>query len=57
MKWRRMRCMVHAARVRERRDACRVLLGKSEGKRPLGRLRLRWEGSSKTHHYSADTNE
>ena len=27
----------------ERRDVYMVLVGKPEGKRPLGRLRLRWE--------------
>jgi hypothetical protein len=27
----------------ERRDACRVLVGKPEGKRPFGRPRHRWE--------------
>jgi len=27
----------------ERRGVHRVLMGKPEGKRPLGRLRLRWE--------------
>jgi hypothetical protein len=27
--------------------ACRILLGKSEGKRPLGRLRHRWVDSIK----------
>jgi hypothetical protein len=27
----------------ERRGVYRVLVGKSEGKRPLGRPRLRWE--------------
>jgi hypothetical protein len=27
----------------ERRGVCRVLLGKPEGKRQLGRPRLRWE--------------
>jgi hypothetical protein len=26
----------------ERRNACRILIGKPEGKRPLGRLRRRW---------------
>jgi hypothetical protein len=25
------------------RTACRILVGKPEGKRPLGRLRQRWE--------------
>jgi len=31
------------ARVGEGRGVYRVLVGKPEGKRPLGRLRLRWE--------------
>ena len=30
-----------------RRVACRVLVGKHEGKRPLGRPRLRWEDNIK----------
>jgi len=29
----------------ERRGVYRVLVGKSEGKRPLGRHRSRWEGN------------
>ena len=32
----------------ERRGGYRVLVGKSEGKRPLGRSRRRWEGNIKT---------
>jgi len=32
----------------ERRGICRVLVGKPEGKRPLGRSRLRWEDNIKT---------
>ena len=32
----------------ERRGANRVLVGKPEGKRPLGRPRRRWEDSIKT---------
>jgi hypothetical protein len=28
--------------MREKRKACRLLVGKPEGKRPLGRPRLRW---------------
>jgi hypothetical protein len=28
-------------------DACRVLVGKLERRRPLGRPRLRWEGNIK----------
>jgi hypothetical protein len=31
--------------MREKKDAYGVLVGKSEGKRPLGRLRHRWEDS------------
>jgi len=31
----------------ERRVVYRVLVGKSEGKRPLGRHRSRWEGNIK----------
>jgi hypothetical protein len=33
----------HVARIGEKRNAYRILVGKSEGKRPLGRLRRRWE--------------
>jgi hypothetical protein len=32
---------------RERRGVYRVLVGKPEGKRPLGRLRRRWENNIK----------
>jgi len=35
------------ARMEERRGVYRVLVGKSEGKRPLGRHRRRWEDSIK----------
>jgi hypothetical protein len=31
------------ARMGEDRKVCRVLVGKPEGKRPLGRQRRRWE--------------
>jgi hypothetical protein len=31
----------------ERRGVYRDLVGKPEGKRPLGRLRRRWEGNTK----------
>jgi hypothetical protein len=33
---RRMRWAGHAARIRARRNAYRILVGKPEGKRPLG---------------------
>jgi hypothetical protein len=36
-----------AARAGERRVAFKVLMGKSEGKRPLGRRRRRWEDNIK----------
>jgi len=37
----------HVARMGERRGVYRVLVGKSEGKRPLGRRRRRWEDNIK----------
>jgi hypothetical protein len=42
IKSRRMRSTGHVARMGEKRTACRLLVGKSEGKRPLGRPRHRW---------------
>ena len=36
------------ARMGERRGVYRVLVGKPEGKRPLGRPRRRWEHNVKT---------
>jgi hypothetical protein len=35
-------CSTHE-RERERRNPYKILVGKSEGKRPLGRPRRRWE--------------
>jgi hypothetical protein len=32
----------HVARIGEKRNAYRILVGKSEGKKPLGRPRRRW---------------
>jgi hypothetical protein len=43
IKSRRMRWAGHAARVGEERKVYKVLVGKSEGKRPLGRPRRRCE--------------
>jgi len=40
---RRMRWAQHVARMGERTGADRILVGKPEGKRPLGRPRRRWE--------------
>jgi hypothetical protein len=42
IKSRRMRWAGHVARMGERRNAYRLLLGKPEGKRPLGRPRHMW---------------
>jgi hypothetical protein len=39
VKSRRMRWAGHVARMGEKRNACRILVGKPEGKRPLGRPR------------------
>jgi len=39
---RRMRWAGHVARMGEERGVYRVLVGKTEGRRPLGRPRLRW---------------
>ena len=44
---RRMRWVGHVARMEERRGVCGVLVGKPDGKRPLGRPRLRWEDNIK----------
>jgi hypothetical protein len=42
MKSRRMRWAGHVARMGENRNAYKLLVGKPEGKRPLGRPRRRW---------------
>jgi hypothetical protein len=33
--------------MQDRRGACTVLVGRPNGKRPLGRTRLRWENNIK----------
>ena len=38
----KMRWAGHVARMGEERGAYRLLVGKPDGKRPLGRPRLRW---------------
>jgi len=43
IKSRRMRWAGHVARMGEGRGVYRVLVGKPEGRRPLGRPRRRWE--------------
>ena len=47
IKSRNVRWAGHVARVGKRRDVYRVLVGKPEGKRPLGRSRRRWEDNIK----------
>ena len=47
IKSRRMRWEGHLGHVGDRRGVYRVLLGKPEGKRPLGRPRRRWEDNIK----------
>jgi hypothetical protein len=42
IKSRRMRWAGHVARIGEKRNAYRILVGKPEGKRPLGRPRSGW---------------
>jgi hypothetical protein len=42
IKLRRMRWAGHVARMGEKRNMCRLLIGKPEEKRPLGRPRRRW---------------
>ncbi|KAJ4430978.1 hypothetical protein ANN_19571 [Periplaneta americana] len=47
IKSRRLRWVGHVARMGESRNAYRVLVGRPEGKRPLGRPRRRWEDNIK----------
>ena len=47
IKLRRIRWMGHVVRMGERKGIYRVLVGKPEGKRPLGRCRHRWEDNIK----------
>ena len=47
IKSRRMRWAGHAARMEEGRGVHKVLVGKPEGRRPLGRPRRRWEDNVK----------
>jgi hypothetical protein len=42
IKSKRMRRAGHAARIRKKKNTCRMLVGKPEGMRPLGRPRHRW---------------
>jgi hypothetical protein len=50
IKSRIMRWAGHVARMEERRGVYRVLVGKPEGKRPLGRPRCKWEDIIKIYY-------
>jgi hypothetical protein len=43
IKSRRMRWTWHVARMGEMKNACKILIGKPERKRPIDRPRRRWE--------------
>jgi hypothetical protein len=47
IKSRRMKWAVHEVRMEETRNTYRILVGKPEGKRPLGRPRRRWVDNGK----------
>jgi hypothetical protein len=47
IKSRRMRWRRHVARIGEKRGAYRILVGRPEGRRPLGRSRRRWKDNIK----------
>jgi hypothetical protein len=47
IKSRRMRWAGHVARMGETKNAYRILVGKPEGKRALGRPRRRWVNNIK----------
>jgi hypothetical protein len=47
IKVRRMRCAGHVGRNGEVRGAYNILVGKPEGRRPLGRPKRRWEDNIK----------
>ena len=49
IKSRRMRWAGHVARMGEERGAYRVLVGKPEGRRPLGIHRRRWVSNNRTN--------
>jgi hypothetical protein len=44
MKSSRLRRAWHVRRMEQKRNAQRILVGKSEAKRPLGKIERRWEG-------------
>jgi hypothetical protein len=51
---RRMKWAEHVPRMEERRGVYKVVVGKPEGKRPLGRPRHRWEDNIKMDLYEVE---
>jgi hypothetical protein len=51
---RRMKWAEHVPRMEETRGVYRVVVGKPEGKRPLGRPRHRWEDNIKKDLYEVE---
>jgi hypothetical protein len=49
IKSRRMRLVGHVALMGEKRNSYRLLVGKPEGRRPLGRPRRRWVNNIRTN--------
>jgi hypothetical protein len=47
IKSKRMRWAGHVALMGEKRNVYRILMGKPEGKRPLGRTKRRWVNNIK----------
>jgi len=54
IKLRRMKWAEHVPRMVERRGVYRVVVGKPEGRRPLGRPRHRWEDNIKMDLYEVE---
>jgi hypothetical protein len=46
-----MKCVGHVAYTGEKRNAYRVLVGKTEGKTPLERPRCKWEDNIKIYNF------
>jgi hypothetical protein len=49
LKLSRMGLAGHTARIGEKRDAYKLMVGKPEGKRPLRRTRCRWVDNNRMH--------
>jgi hypothetical protein len=56
IKSRRIRWVGHVARMGKKGNVNRLLVGKPEGKRPLGRPRRRWMDNIKMDHLEREVN-